>query len=335
MHLRLDDVDGPGTAVLTVESVHRDQAGEQRVLNALGDFPAVGVDDGVVGHQMTDIADEQQTAAGQGEFRTVGGGVGTVIVEHPGEGVTALGHRLGQIAPVESEPVAVAEHLVIGVDGGHRILEVHDRGDRGLQHHILDAGRVGRSDGRHRVDLDLDMQSVVDQQHRRGCGRVAEISGELSRIGQSGDITVGKRDLEFTLGDHKSRDVRVLTRAQRNDIVEEPLRVGDHRVAAHPVVARARLRAALGADDVGAVEGVIERTPARVRGIERKARIENGHHQLRTGGRGDFGIHTRGRDGEVGRFSHQVSDIGQELPVLTGVDPADDARAVPLVDLGL
>ena len=264
--------------------MHRHQAGEQRILNTLGDFLAVGVDDGVVGHQMTDIADEQQTAAGQGEFRTVGGGVGTVLVEHPGEGVTALGHRLGQIAPVESEPVAVAEHLVIGVDGGHRILEVHDRGDCRLQHDILDAGRVGRSDGRHRVDLDLDMQSVVDQQHRRGRRRVAEISGELSRIGQAGDITVGKRDLEFTLGDHKSRDIRVLTRAQRNDIVEEPLRVGDHFVAAHPVVARARLRAAVGADDVGAVEGVVERTPARVRRIERKPRVENGHHQLRTGG---------------------------------------------------
>ena len=76
VHLGLDDVDRAGAAVeqrsvgssLGLQSVHRDEAGEQRVLDALGHFLAVGVGDRVVGHQVTDVAHEQQAAPGQGEL---------------------------------------------------------------------------------------------------------------------------------------------------------------------------------------------------------------------------------------------------------------------------
>ncbi len=57
MHLRLNDVDRAGAAILmrpvgttAVKSVHGDQAGEQCVLNTLGNLPAIGVHDGVIGH---------------------------------------------------------------------------------------------------------------------------------------------------------------------------------------------------------------------------------------------------------------------------------------------
>ena len=82
VHLRLDDVDrtGPAVAMRPVgipggQTVHGDQAGEHTVLDSFKDlffFPVdVDPDDGVVGHQMPDIADEQQAPAGQGDIGPV------------------------------------------------------------------------------------------------------------------------------------------------------------------------------------------------------------------------------------------------------------------------
>jgi hypothetical protein len=115
---------------------------------------------------VTDVADEHQAAAGQNQFAlAVRGGVGAVLVEHPGKRLAVLFDVLGQIALVQPEPVAVAEHLVVGVDGGHRVLEVHDRGDRRFQDDVLDARGVGLADRRFRVDEDLDVQAMVNQQY--------------------------------------------------------------------------------------------------------------------------------------------------------------------------
>ena len=179
------------------------------------------------------------------------------------------------------------------------------------------------------------MQTVVDQQHRGGRGRVAEIAGELCGISQTGDITVGQRHLQLIVGDHEPGDGVVAARIQRDDVVEESAGVGDHLVAADLVVALAFVSPALLADDVGAVEGVIQGAPARVGGVESETCVEDRYHQLRSGGRGDLRVHTRGRDGEIGRLGKQVADVGEEALVLARVDAADDALAVPLVDRGL
>jgi hypothetical protein len=48
--------------------VQGDQAGEQAVLDAFGDFVAVGIEDRRVGHQVADVAHEQQRTAVQGQL---------------------------------------------------------------------------------------------------------------------------------------------------------------------------------------------------------------------------------------------------------------------------
>ena len=176
---------------------------------------------------------------------------------------------------------------------------------------------------------------MVNQQHRIRRGGIPGVSRELRGVGQAGDITIGEFRLQLTIGDQESGDVRIAARTQRDDVVEETLGVADDFVAADGVVTRTGLRAALVTDDVGSVEGVVQRPPARVGGIEREARIEDRHHQLWPRRRRDLGVDTRGGDGEVGGFGEQVADIGQELPVLGLVDTADDPLTVPLVDLRL
>ena len=320
-----------------------DQAGEQRVLDALGDLGAVlavGVEhDGVVGHQVADVAHEHQAAAGQGELAAVGGGVGAVLVEHPGEGLVALADFLAEVAAVEPEPVAVAEHLVVGVDGGHRVLEVHDRGDRRLQHDVLDACLIGRADRGVRVDQDLDVQAVVDQQHRSGVVGFAEVAGELPGIGEAGREVVTQSGQHLTgsvlYGDLEPLDVGPRARRERDGTVEEPASVGDDLVAAHLVVSLPLLGTVGLGDDVGAVQRVVERAPPGVGRVERKARVEDRHHQLRTGCGGDLVVDTRGGDREVRGLLLQVADAGEELLVVVGLEVADDAGPVPLVDLRL
>ena len=72
VHLRLDDVHRAGAAVgaggVALEVVDGDQAGEQAVHDAFRHFVACLVEDGVVGHQVTDVADEQQRASVQGQL---------------------------------------------------------------------------------------------------------------------------------------------------------------------------------------------------------------------------------------------------------------------------
>ena len=164
VHFGLDDVDGTGAAIgqwpigfAGFEPVNRGQAGEQRIHDAFEHLVAIRVDDRIVGHQMADVADEQKAAAGQAKllaaFRSRGvgdirprRGVDAVGVERAGEGLAVLVDLLGQVTLVQPKPVAVAQHLVLGIDGRHRVFKVHDRGDRRFQHHVLDSGGVCLAD---------------------------------------------------------------------------------------------------------------------------------------------------------------------------------------------
>ena len=272
---------------------------------------------------------------GSVELATVGGGVGAVGVELPGEGALALGDFLGQVALVEAEPVAVAQHLVVGVDSGDRVLEIHDRGDGRLQDDVLDPGGVRGTDRRFRVDQDLDVQAVVDQQD--GCGVVgaSRVAGELLGCREPGEQVVAECDQHLAVLDLEAEGVGVGPTGQRDGLVEEPAGIGNDLVAAHLVVAGGFLGAIGFSDDVGAVQRVVKRTPAGVGGVQREPCVEHRHHQLRARGRGDLVVDAGRGDGEVVRFGQQVADFGEELSVGLRVDRLDDVLAVPSVDPGL
>ena len=68
-------------------------------------------------------------------------------VQAAGEGLAALGDLLGQRALQDAQPVAVGQHLVLGVHHGHRIFQVQDGGERGFQHQVADAGGIALADG--------------------------------------------------------------------------------------------------------------------------------------------------------------------------------------------
>ena len=68
-------------------------------------------------------------------------------------------------------------------------------------------------------------------------------------------------------------------------LVQKIAHEADDLRAAQRVVGAGAARAVRLRDDIGAVEGVVEASPARIGGIQGVARIVDGHHQLRAGER--------------------------------------------------
>ena len=169
VELRLDDVDAAGAAVrelaAAVEIVLRGQHRDHCVEEAFRDLVAVRVEHRVGVHVEADVAQEHEAATGQLDGAAAGGAVGAVGSEAAHDFPAALGERGFEVALHQAEPVAVHPRLVLGVHCGHRVLAVLDGGDRRLDHDVPDAGPAQLADRVLAVDVQLDVQPVVPQQH--------------------------------------------------------------------------------------------------------------------------------------------------------------------------
>ena len=307
--------------------------------DAFEDLVAVGIEDRVVGHQVADVAHEEQAAPRQGQFAPVRGGIRPVTHQRAVDGLAAFLKRLLEPAGHQAQPIAIDEGLVLGVHGGHGVFAVLDRGDRGLEQHILDARRMGRAHFVRPVDLDLDMQSVVAQQHGGGlAGSFTDKADELPGIRQThGAILSGGAKHEGpAVGFHLvARDIRVGCSAEGNDGVQFPRGLFDDQFAARRVVARPLLPSRGLGNDVGAVEGIVEAAPARVRGIQRESSVHHRYDKLRPRRSGDFGINVRGCDLEVAALRHQIADLCEERLVGFRVVALAAPFEMPGIDLRL
>jgi hypothetical protein len=85
VHLGLDDVDAAEATVGqgTLELAVRDRASgrHDRIEDALENLVAVPIEHGIVGHEMTDIADQQQAAPGKYQRFAVGSDIVSIGVQ--------------------------------------------------------------------------------------------------------------------------------------------------------------------------------------------------------------------------------------------------------------
>ena len=131
VHLGLDDVDRAlarvtdGIFGAALQVIHGNRGGDHGVQNAFGNFALnaffVGVQNRRVAHQVADIAQEHQRAAVQLDGLALAGRrcVDAVRVEAAREHLAAFFKALGQRALHDAQPVAVGQHLVVGIDHGH------------------------------------------------------------------------------------------------------------------------------------------------------------------------------------------------------------------------
>jgi hypothetical protein len=124
VHLGFDDIDRTLAAVAMAakarQILHGNRAGDDGVHDAFGDFMPVRQQDRRIGHQMADIADEQQAAPGQRQITTVQRRPFPIRRQFAMQDLAALFKAFGQIAPHQAQPVGISGNLVLGIDGGDR-----------------------------------------------------------------------------------------------------------------------------------------------------------------------------------------------------------------------
>src|SRR3546814_16745409 len=135
-------------------------------------------------------------------------------------------------------PVAMYDCLVVGVDGGDGVFAVHDGGQRRFHQDVFHAGRVGLADRAGRVDLDLEVNAVVLQQHGDRCAGFALEALQLGRVLQAGGAAVLQRNDQLAAFDALAGGFGVRDASQRCGSIEEVARVGDAVVPADLFYAR-------------------------------------------------------------------------------------------------
>ena len=144
------------------------ERGHQRVDDSLGHRPPVRVEDRVRAHEMTDLTHQEERASREGELPAGRFDVRAILRRRAHEGPVALLHD-GLEAPLhEVKPVAVAMDLVLRVDGGDRVLEIHDRGDGGLEDDVRNVRAVRAPHLVLGIELDLQVQAVMTQEDAAG-----------------------------------------------------------------------------------------------------------------------------------------------------------------------
>ena len=217
--------------------MHRDQRGDRGIQQALRRLAARRIEHRIGVHVVTDVAHQHQAAARQRKRAAIRRGVFAIGGQAARDRAAVLVEGLGQCAAHQAEPVAIGRHLVLGIDAGDRVLAVLDRGDRGLQHHVGNTGRILSADRTRAIDDDLDVQAVVLQQHRRRIIGGAAIADELLGPRQSGPRMILQRDHEPTVVDRVARRIAMAADGERHRLVENLPRLGNHAGAADGVVA--------------------------------------------------------------------------------------------------
>ena len=345
VHLGLDDVDRTGRRVADGSAarpshppqiVERAQRGHHGVDHGLVDRFAAERHH-VGGEMGPHIADQHQRAARQRDLRSVRRGEAAIAVQRPVHG-RAVAHERGlQRAPHQSQPVPVDRHLVVGVHRRHGVLEVHDRGNGGLEADVEDAGVVPAAHGVVTVDAQLAVKAVLAQQDRSGRVRGAGVADELLGTQQRAHGAVPAAHPQHSVLREIAGRPPVARRVEREVRVEELAPRSHHPVAPDRVVGVAAAAAVGLADHVGPVESVVQAPPAGVGRVERIAGIVDGDHQLRPGHLCDLGIDIGGRGGDRAVHVAQVPDVAQEVGVgVTVAAPSVGARrSMPVVDPGL
>ena len=224
---------------VALEIVDREQAGDGGIEHAFRNFSACGVEHRVGEHVMADIAHQQQAAAVQLQFASIGRLVDAVGIERALQRLAALLEVGGQGAVHQTERIAIDQHLVVGIDRGDAVFHVENGADRGFQDHVGDAGRIVLADHVAAIDPDLDVQAVVDQKDRGRRGRIALITGELRVRLQRGGVAALQFDRELSRDDAVGGHIGVASGRQRRGRIEKRLCLGDDLVASRLVVALA------------------------------------------------------------------------------------------------
>ena len=237
----------------------------------------------------------------------------SVRLKLPRQRAAALFEACFQIAPHQAKPVCVSRHLVFCVHRRNRILKVDNRRKGCFQNDIGNVCRIRLADWMGRIDHQFDVQAIVPEKPAARFTRY-----QLRRVGQM-------RRLALPVCPNAS--------GERHGIIEECLGASDDSVTPLRIIAARLGRRSI--ERVGAIQGIIEASPASIRGIQHESVIERWHNELRSGHCRNLGIHIGCPDCEGRRLGNQIADFAQEGLIGGHVCNWAGIGAVPVVDFCL
>ena len=152
------------------------------------------------------------------------------------------------------------------------------------------------------------MQAIVLQEDGGRLQCLALVANVFFRLLESGLAAVGQGDQQLVAVYAVAFCIDMRAIGQRCCFVEKGTGEGHNFGTAHRVVARAFFRTFGFSDGIGAIQRVIQRAPAGVRGVQGVAGIHRRHHQLRAGLAADLDVDVGGAGLHVGRLRLQVAD---------------------------
>ncbi|GAK32601.1 hypothetical protein AQ1_00467 [alpha proteobacterium Q-1] len=287
VHLGLHDINRSRTAIAqrscALQIMKGDGHRHHGIQKALEHLMPLRIKNRRGGHQMPYIAHQQKAAAMQIKAVAIGGMIMAIRRHGPGHCFPALLETGNQIAFHQPQPIIIGGNLVIGIHSGHRILEIHDRGQGGFDDDIGHACGIGLADGMIAIYQYFQMQTMMAQKNGLRARCLAAIAGKKRRLGQRACPAIRQGHLQATILDVIGHRILVRSLIQRRHLIEQGPAISDNPITPDPIIARSCRRTAIIGDCIAAIKSIIKAAPTGIGGIERKARIHHRHHKLRPG----------------------------------------------------
>ena len=335
VQFRLDNIDRAAATVAhgagSAQVVQRDERTDRGVDHGLRDLRTIDAQH-VAHHVMPDVAHQHEAPPRQGELATARRRVGAIGLQTTAHQPLALGKLRFERSAHEAQPVAVGRNLVGRVDGRDGVFEVLDCGERRFEQQIADPRRIAAADRVLAIDPQFDVQPVMAQQDRRGCCGRPLVAHECGGLRQA-LIAARARHDESALLDTIGRGIAMRRGLQRKVLIQKFASIGDDARTASRVVAVPACCALALRHHVGAVQRIVQAAPARVRGVERVARVAYWYDELWTGGGRDLRINMGRFNAEGCSFGHQVADVPEHRLVRRPETPCARPPLVPGIDV--
>ena len=130
---------------------------------------------------MTHVADKQQRASVQRNFRAIGGGVMTIVIQFTHDLPTVFFHFLLQSPLHQTQQIAVQQDFIFRINRRDRIFAVENGTDGRFDDNIVDVRRIVFANPPVGIDLQLNMQAVIFQQNAGRRSGIATVTDKLRR----------------------------------------------------------------------------------------------------------------------------------------------------------
>ena len=169
MHLGLYNIHATRTAILqhaiALQIVNCPQRRYHSIQKPFGNRLSIRSRHRIGVHVNAHISHQQRTSSRQCQCTAIWSDILPIGIQSAIQGLSILFKSRLQRALHQTTPVAIHAHLVRSIHSRYGILTILNRGNSRLQHHIFHSRRMLFSNGMIRIDLNLNMQSIVRQQH--------------------------------------------------------------------------------------------------------------------------------------------------------------------------